>query len=81
MYNFETRLQYLKGIGEKRAAQFAKLGLFSVGALLRYYPIRYEDWSKITSIYEAPVGEVCCIKADVISQVTEIKTKGGSFIC
>lgn len=81
MYNFETRLQYLKGIGEKRAAQFAKLGLFSVGALLRYYPIRYEDWSKITSIYEAPVGEVCCIKAVVFSPVTEIKTKGGSFIC
>ncbi len=81
MYNFETRLQYLNGVGEKRTGQFAKLGLFSIGALLRYYPIRYEDWSTITSIYEAPIGEVCCIKAVVFSPVTEIKAKGGTLIC
>lgn len=39
-------LTALKGIGPKRAALFARLGLLSVEALLLDFPIRYEDRSK-----------------------------------
>ena len=38
-------IQDLKGVGEKRARLFQKLGVFSVGALLRFYPRAYEDLS------------------------------------
>ena len=51
----------LKGVGEKRAAQYAKLGVTTVGALLRHFPRSYEDWSAVVPIAAAPAGEPCCI--------------------
>ena len=38
-------LSEVKGIGEKMAEKFARLGLLTVGDLLGHTPIRYEDWS------------------------------------
>ena len=65
------KIRYLAGIGENRALLFGKLGIDTVGALLRYYPRSYEDWSKITPISCARgVGNVC-IKATVITEVKE----------
>lgn len=60
-----TDINYLKGVGEKRAKLLNKLGIFTVGDLLRYYPRDYTDWSKITSIDAAPFDEPCCIRATV----------------
>ena len=64
-------IRYLKGVGEKRAGLFGKLGIDTVGALLRFYPRSYEDWSVITPIIKARgLGNVC-IKATVVSDVKE----------
>ena len=64
-------IRFLKGVGEKRALLFSKLGIDTVGALLRFYPRSYEDWSVITPIKNARgLGDVC-IKAEVISEVKE----------
>ena len=64
-------IRYLKGIGEKRSLLFAKLGIDTVGALLRFYPRSYEDWSLITPIAEARGTGNVCIKAEVITPVKE----------
>lgn len=56
-------VQYLKGVGERRAQLFARLGIQDVGDLLHHYPRQYEDWSAVVPIAEAPVGEPCCIRA------------------
>ena len=50
-------VQYLKGVGEKRAQLLSKLGLNSLDALLRYFPRRYEDWSAITPIAQADFSD------------------------
>ncbi len=60
---FNSSIKYLKGVGEKRAAMLAKLGIFTLWDLLTFYPRVYEDWSKITSIKDAPVNETVCIRA------------------
>ena len=36
--SFDTEIQFLKGIGEKRAALLHKLGIDTVGDLLNHYP-------------------------------------------
>lgn len=77
MVEYSTRIQYLKGVGEARAKSFSKLGIFSVGSLLRYYPRGYEDWSKITKISEAKPGMNICFKATVLEPVREARIKGG----
>lgn len=53
----DMSLRYLKGVGERRAAQFARLGVTTAGELLRNIPRSYEDWSKLTAIQDAPFGE------------------------
>ena len=80
MVEFDTRVQFLKGVGETRAKHLEKLGIFSIGALLRYYPKRYEDWNNITKISEAPLNETVCLKAMVIERVSEVTIKGGKTL-
>ena len=71
MAEFNDNIQYLKGVGEKRALLFKKLGTQTIGALLRFYPRSYENWNDITPINEARgVGNVC-IKATVLTPVKE----------
>lgn len=64
-------VQYLKGVGERRAQLFARLGIRDVGDLLHHYPRQYEDWSAVVPIAEAPVGEPCCIRATALHAPAE----------
>lgn len=64
-------IQYLKGVGQKRALSFKKLGIDTVGALLRFYPRSYEDWSRTTPIAEARGAGTVCIRATVTTPVKE----------
>lgn len=75
-----TNIQYLKGVGSARAAEFNKLGVGTVDALLRLYPRNYEDWSKVVSIKEAPLDETCCIRGIVSHTPTKHLINGGRIL-
>lgn len=64
-------IQFLKGVGEKRAELLKKLGISSLDALLRYFPRKYEDWSKVYTIKDAVYGESICIKGKIITDINE----------
>src|SRR6266542_4783471 len=51
-----TPIQYLKGVGPKRAGQLASLGLKTVEDLLHHLPFRYEDRREIAKISHAVLG-------------------------
>lgn len=78
--NFSTEIKFLKGVGPARAEAFSKLSVETVGALLRFYPRTYEDWSAVTTIREAPIGENCCIKGIVSYTPTKVKIPGGMLL-
>ena len=65
---FAMDIQKLKGVGEKRAALFRKVGAPTVGELLRLYPRTYEDWSSPVAIGEAPLNEISVIRATVLAR-------------
>ena len=50
MLNLDSEIQYLNGIGPKRAQAFAKLGIKAVGDFLTFFPAQYQDRTKIISI-------------------------------
>lgn len=50
-------LTILKGIGPRRAESFGKLGLVSLGDLLRLFPRRYQDFSAASSPSACAQGE------------------------
>ncbi len=76
----KQNIQYLKGVGEKRAQLFAKLGIDSVDALLRYYPRAYVDYKNTTDINKAQPEETVCIKAEIVTPVEEKKVRPGMII-
>lgn len=71
MLNALSEIRYLKGVGEKRAEILKTLGIDTVGALLRYYPRGYEDFSKTTAIRDCFYGEKVCLKAKIVTPVSE----------
>ncbi|MBQ8078025.1 MAG: ATP-dependent DNA helicase RecG, partial [Eubacterium sp.] len=66
-----------KGVGEKRAQLFNKLGIYSVRDLITFYPRKYQDWSKNVSVLDAPDDEVVAIKATMITPVKEAMIRKG----
>ena len=57
----------LKGIGEKTAALYHKLNIYTIADLIRHYPRDYEEWRDIVKIGELRANQVHAIRAMVIS--------------
>lgn len=76
----DKNVQYLKGVGEKRAALFRKLKVLTVGDLLAFYPRDYERWDRVYPIGEAPLDTDVCVSAILISPFTVRKTRAGLLI-
>ncbi len=53
----DTPVQFLKGIGPRRASQLAKLGIETVGQLLFHIPRRYVDRSRTVPIRQVMPGD------------------------
>ncbi len=73
----EFDIQYIKGVGEKRARLFHKLGIYTIDHLIHYYPRKYIDWSKTQTVKEAETGSQVFIKATMITPVRESKIRKG----
>jgi ATP-dependent DNA helicase RecG len=62
-----STLQYLKGVGPRRAADLQRVGLSTVEDLLYRFPIRYEDRGAFKTIASLRPGMAVSVLADVIS--------------
>ncbi len=63
--NFETSIEYVKGIGPQRADILKKeLKIFTIADLIQHYPFRHEDRSQFHQI------------ADVVADMPYIQLKG-----
>ena len=80
MLRQSDRVQYLKGVGEKRAAQLAKLGIVTVEDLLRFYPRDYIDYTNPCGVLEAPYETPCVVHATVYSRQAPTRISGGRTI-
>ncbi len=62
-----TSLQYLKGVGPRRAADLARAGLHIVEDLLYRFPLRYEDRSRFATIASLKPGQSASIAGRILS--------------
>src|SRR5687768_16546993 len=61
-----SSLQYLKGVGPRRAADLQRVGLSTVEDLLYRFPIRYEDRGAFKTIASLKPGMAVSVLGDVI---------------
>jgi len=62
-----TPIQYIKGIGPKRAKDFSAIGINTVLDLMYYFPRRYEDRTNLVSISKLKEGDIATIRAKILA--------------
>ncbi len=62
-----TPLQYLKGVGPRRAAEFRRAGLETIEDLLHRFPFRYEDRARFAPIADLRPGESASVSGEVVT--------------
>ena len=67
----ETDIRLLKGIGDTKAKQLLRLGVFTVWDLLTYFPVRFEDRTRLKKIFDLEHDSFSCVNGIVISPVSE----------
>ncbi len=73
----ETDIKALKGIGDAKAKQLLRLGVFTVWDLLTYFPVRFEDRTHISKICVLQHNTASSVNARVVSDVTEHYVRKG----
>lgn len=67
-------ITFLPGVGDSFAKRLEKLNIHTIQDLLKHFPTRYDDLSKISTISQLAPDRVACIKAKIIN-FQNIKTK------
>ena len=76
--NLTDSVNAVRGVGVKKAALLARLGVRTVYDLLTFYPRAYEDQSRITRIMDLAAGTRATVHG-VIQQVVERQTRRRGF--
>ncbi len=77
---FKTDIKYLKGVGEKRAKLYQKLGIENVGELICYYPRSYIDATSPSEITTASREENSVLKLTIEHKGSERVIRKGLSI-
>ncbi len=65
-FDSSTPVQYVKGVGPKRAEELKAKGIETAGDLLYYAPFRYEDRSNLKPVNQLAPGETATVIATVV---------------
>ncbi len=71
MNRYDTPIQFIKGVGEKRAKLFSKLEVESLYDLIHLFPRSYTDFTAIKPISKLTPGEVSCVRASIGAPVSK----------
>ncbi len=72
-------IQSIRGIGEKNSKFYTKLGIRTVYDLLRYFPRRYQDYSKLKTINQLEYGEELSVIGTLTNDLYTHAAKRGNL--
>ncbi|MBP3905493.1 MAG: ATP-dependent DNA helicase RecG [Peptostreptococcaceae bacterium] len=79
MNNLNKDIQYVKGIGPKKASKLNKLGIFTINDLIYYFPRQYEDRNRLKKICQLEDKEKATIRVIISNIETSTPRKGLSI--
>ncbi len=72
---YGTPILQIKGVGEKTARIFEKMGIVTVGDLIRFYPRDYEKFEEALPVRDVKKGEICAVRVRIAGSVTTKKIR------
>ncbi len=73
----QSPLHTLHGVGEARAAAFARLGLCDIRDLLLFFPRAYENRGDVRAAAETQDGQLCSLVLQIDAKAPEGRTRTG----
>ena len=71
----QTSIKEIKGVGEKTQKLFEKVGIYTVGDLIRYYPRGYDVYEEAIPISEVEEGHIQTVSGAVFGKVQVSRTR------
>ncbi|MDU5079840.1 ATP-dependent DNA helicase RecG [uncultured Tissierella sp.] len=68
-------IQYLKGVGPKRASRLRKLNINTVEDLMYFIPRDYDDRSKFKTLRECMIGEKVSLEVEIIGKANILRPR------
>lgn len=79
MFDFDTNISFLTGVGPAKAVVLQKeMGVYTANHLLNFFPNRYVDKSKIYTIHQLIPNQAEVQLKGIVVDVKEVKQKRGS---
>ncbi|NLV89081.1 MAG: ATP-dependent DNA helicase RecG [Tissierellia bacterium] len=75
MEHLSTNIQYLKGVGPKRASKLRKLGINTIEDLLYYIPRDYDDRTQFKTLRECKIGEKASLEVEILGEANIIRPR------
>ena len=76
MIDLNKDVQFVKGIGPKKAKKLNKLGIFTLKDLIYYFPRQFEDRNNLKKIFELQNEDKATLKVVIIGITTSSPRKG-----
>lgn len=80
MRGFDQDIQFLKGVGPKRAELYHKLGIVTVRDLLTHYPRSYVNFADTVRIFALSETEPGAVRATVLRKGAAQRISGGRML-
>lgn len=71
----QTTIRELKGIGDKTAALFARLNIYTIDDLLLHYPVGYDRFLPEVAVNQLEEGQVCAFRGQLQGSIAGRKTR------
>lgn len=76
MIDLNKDVQFVKGIGPKKAKKLNKLGIFTLKDLIYYFPRQFEDRNNLKKIFELQNEDKATLKVIIVGITTSSPRKG-----
>lgn len=75
MKSLEKSIQYIRGVGPKKASRLKKLNISTLEDMIYFIPREYEDKSKFKTLRECTIGEKASLKVEVLGRGNVIRPR------